>query len=138
MQKKLFMLFTGLLISGAILTMGSCKKDETPVPQAYVPGFSATAMPTTVGGVEALDFYVVCTTDDYELITVKVKYPGGAGDETFTGSGMILAQDEPISFPQFFPKLLGTWTFTIKGNVKTGTHAGTSFSATTTVAVAGK
>lgn len=132
------MFFVGLLLCGAILTMSSCKKDDPVIPNAYVPQFSASAMPTTVGGVELLDFFIVCTSDDYELITVKVKYPGGAGDDTFTGSGMILAVDEPISFPQYFTKLLGTWTFTIKGNIKTGSHAGTSFAATTSVMVAGK
>ncbi|MDT8392419.1 MAG: hypothetical protein RQ761_01150 [Bacteroidales bacterium] len=90
------------------------------------------------GGVELLDFYITCVTDDWEMIKVIVTYPGGLGREEYIGSGQIMTTGSPFTFSNYFPKLGGLWSFAITGNIKSGVHVGESFVVTTTVNVTGK
>lgn len=122
------------------LVYGSCNKDDDPVtPEpAYVPTFDATYFSVFVGGVEVLDWYVTCTSDDWEMIKVEVVYPGGAGSELFTGNGAIQLRGEPFTFPQYFPKLGGNWTIKVVGNIKSGDHVGESFNISKSYSISGK
>ncbi len=141
MNGKNLLKFIGVILLGMTMIYGSCnsKTDPEPAPEpAYVPSFSATYYSQDVGGVAYLDFYITCTTDDWEMIKVKVIAPGGAGEDQFTGSGALQLRGEPFTFPQYFLKLGGTWTFNITGNVKSGTHVGESFSTSTTLNISGK
>lgn len=128
------------LLSITMMVGTSCSKDDDPAPApvAYTPGFSATYFSVAGGGVDVLDFYITCTTDDWEMIKVDVIYPGGAGNDLFTGNGALQLRGQPFTFPQYFLKLGGTWTFNITGNIKSGTHVGESFVVSTSIAVAGK
>jgi hypothetical protein len=101
---------------------------------AYVPTFSSTSIAIDA---TTIDFYITCTSDDYDLVKVDVIYPGGLGTETYTGP-LNMTMNSPITFPNFFTRMSGTWTFKITGTVSSGTHIGTSFVATTTVTVSGK
>ncbi len=125
---------------GMTVVLSSCQKDDpAPAPTpAYVPSFSATYFSVNAGGVDVLDFYITCVSDDWEMIKVDVIYPGGAGNELFTGSGALQLRGEPFTFPNYFLKLGGTWSFNITGNIKSGTHVGESFTVSTTLAVSGK
>lgn len=133
------MIFTmSLLILIGMLVLPSCKKDkeeEPPPVAAYVPTFSATSIAIDA---MTIDFYITCTSDDYELIKVQVKSPGALQDETYMGNGMLLIQDEPITFPNFFVRTSGTWKFIITGTIKSGAHVGESFTITAHVSVSGK
>jgi len=131
----------GVLLLSMTFVYGSCNKDEdpvTPTPTPYNPSFSATYYSQDMGGVQYLDFYITCTSDDWEMIKVVVNYPGGAGNDTYTGGGAIQLRGEPFTFPDYFLKLGGSWNFTITGNIKSGTHVGESFVASTSVNVSGK
>jgi|APDOM4702015191_1054821.scaffolds.fasta_scaffold319640_1 hypothetical protein len=137
MKTKNLTLFVGLFFMLFLITATSCKKDEAdPVtpPAAYVPVFSATSLAIDAS---TIDFYITCVTDDYELVKVEVIYPGGLGSETFTGPLMIV-KGSPITFPNYFTRMSGNWTFRITGTIKSGTNTGTSFVATTSVSVSGK
>lgn len=145
-KTKLFYLLGIVLVSTA-LVFSSCKKDEvvapTPTPTPvdpclnYVPSFSPTYL--VIAGVpELLDFYITCTTDDWEMIKVIVTYPGGLGTETYTGNGTIMTAGSPFTFSNYFPKLGGTWNFAITGNIKSGTCVGKSFTVNTSSSVSGK
>jgi hypothetical protein len=101
---------------------------------AYVPTFSSTSMAIDA---TTIDFYITCTSDDYDLVKVDVIYPGGLGTETYTGP-LNMTMNSPITFPNYFTRMSGTWTFKITGTISSGTHIGTSFLATTTVSVSGK
>ncbi len=131
-------MLTVAFISTAFVFTGCKKAAPAPPPAAYVPGFSATAVPYNEGGVDYLSFMVSCTTDDIEIIKVVIHGPGGAVSDTFTGNGTIFIQNEPMTFSNDYVKLLGTWSFTITGNIKSGTHSGEGFSASTSVSVTGK
>lgn len=139
MKTKNVLLGLGMVMMVTLLTTSACKKKSDPVPEptptAYTPTFSATSI--SIDAV-TLDFYISCVTDDYELIKVEVKSPGGLQDDTFLGNGMLLIKNEPITFPQFFVRTSGTWLFIITGTVKSGTHIGESFTASASVSVAGK
>lgn len=136
MKTKSIFLAVGMILMFAMVTATSCKKKEStpPPPPAYVPVFSATSIAVAA---DLIDFYITCVTDDYELIKVEVTYPGGLGNETYTGP-MILVSGAPITFPNYFPRLSGNWMFRITGTVKSGSHIGTSFVASTQVTVSGK
>ncbi len=69
---------------------------------------------------------------------VIVTYPGGLGNDEFLGNGMISTQGSTFTFPVYFPKLGGTWSFAITGNIKSGTCVGKSFTVTTSMNVSGK
>lgn len=105
-------------LSFTIATMGGAP---------YLPNFSPTYLVVNQGGIDVLDFYITCTTDDWEMIKVIVTYPGGLGSETYIGNGTIMTVGAPFTFSNYFPKLLGTWTFAITGNIKSGVHVGESF-----------
>lgn len=128
-----------MLVSTSMVFV-SCSKDDDPepAPAPYVPAFSPTYFSVDLGGVQYLDFYITCTTDDWEMIKVDVIYPGGAGNDLFTGSGALQLRGEPFTFPNYFLKLGGSWTFNITGNIKSGTHVGESFVVSTTISVSGK
>jgi hypothetical protein len=142
MNTKNLLKVLGVVLFSLIMVYGtSCKKEEvvvTPPPAAYVPGFSATYFTVNAGAVEVLDFYITCTTDDWEMIKVNVIYPGGAGNDEFPGSGALLTKGNPFTFTTYFPKLGGSWTFNITGNIKSGDHLGESFTVSTTVNISAK
>ncbi|RLD32008.1 MAG: hypothetical protein DRI72_07910 [Bacteroidetes bacterium] len=136
MKTKNVLLALGMIMMAVLVTFSSCKKDDPePPPAAYVPVFSSTSI--TIDAT-TIDFYITCTTDDYELIKVDVKSPGALQDDTYLGNGMILITGEPITFPNYFVRTSGTWTFIITGTIKSGAHVGTSFTASTSVSVSGK
>jgi len=137
MKTKSVLLSVGMILMFAIVTVSSCKKKESapPVTPPYVPSFSATSIAIDA---TTIDFYISCVTDDYELIKVEVISPGGLQDATYLGNGMLLIRNEPITFPNFFVRTSGNWTFRITGTIKSGTHIGTSFLASATVSVSGK
>lgn len=127
-----------MLMTVVVTTTSCSKKDDpepAPAPPAYVPSFSATSIAIDA---TTIDFYIACATDDYELVKVEVKSPGGLQDDTYLGNGMLLIRGESITFPNFFVRTSGTWTFIITGTVKSGANIGTSFTATTSVSVSGK
>ncbi len=142
-KSKLFYLVGALFLSTALI-FSACKKDEdpaptpTPTPTAYTPAFSPTYLVVQTGGSEVLDFYITCVTDDWEMIKTIVTYPGGLGNEEYIGSGQIVTQGSPFTFSNYFPKLGGTWTFAITGNIKSGVHLNTSFTVVTSMQVTGK
>ncbi len=141
-KRKLFYL-VGIMFVSMALVFSACKKDEetpapTPPPAAYTPAFSPTYLVVNQGGVELLDFYITCVTDDWEMIKTIVTYPGGLGSEEYIGSGQIVTAGSPFTFSNYFVKLGGTWTFAITGNIKSGQHLGTSFTVVTSMTVTGK
>ena len=101
----------------------------------YIPVFSSTSIAIDA---TTIDFYITYSTDDYELVKVAVKSPGGLQDDTYLGNGMILIKGEPITFPNYFVRTSGKWIFNITGTVKSGSNIGTSFVASTSVSVSGK
>lgn len=144
MKKSKLFLLLGVVVMSMAMVFSSCKKDDdddpapTPTPTAYTPVFSPTYLVVNQGGVELLDFYITCVTDDWEMIKCIVTYPGGLGSEEYIGSGQIVTQGSPFTFSNYFTKLGGTWSFTITGNIKSGAHVGESFVVVTTVTVTGK
>lgn len=140
MNVKSLLKVLGVILLSMTFVYGSCNKDDDPepTPTPYSPNFSATYYSVDLGGVQYLDFYVTCTSDDWEMIKVVITYPGGAGSDTYTGGGSIQVQGSPFTFPEYFLKLGGTWNFTITGNIKSGTHVGESFTVTTSLNVSGK
>ena len=138
MKTKNLLLALGMIMMTLMIITSSCKKeddDPEPPPAAYVPAFSSTSIAIDA---TTIDFYITCATDDYELIKVEVKSPAGLQNDTYLGNGMILIKGEPITFPNYFVRTSGTWTFVVTGSVKSGTHNGTSFVASTSVSVSGK
>jgi hypothetical protein len=140
MNVKSLLKVLGILFLSMTFVFGNCNKDDdpTPTPTPYSPGFSATYFSVDMGGVQYLDFYITCTTDDWEMIKVVVTAPGGAGSDTYTGGGAIQLRGEPFTFSEYFLKLGGTWSFAITGNIKSGTYVGESFVVVTTLNVSGK
>lgn len=137
MKTKAMIFSMSLLFLFSMLALPSCKKEKeepAPIPAAYVPVFSATSISMAAN---TIDFAVTCITDDVEIIKVEVKYPGGLGDDLFSGP-LQLIKNEPFVFPAPFPRFSGTWTFIMTGTVRSGTHVGTSFTAQATVQVSGK
>ncbi|MDY0078575.1 MAG: hypothetical protein RBR87_15005 [Bacteroidales bacterium] len=139
MKTKNVLLTLGVMLMAVVVTTSSCKKKDdpepTPTPTPYMPSFTATSIAIDA---TTIDFYIACATDDYELIKVEVKSPGGLQDDTYLGYGMLMIRGESITFPNFFVRTSGNWTFIITGTVKSGTNIGTSFTATTSVSVSGK
>lgn len=139
MKTKNVLLTLGVMLMAFVVTTSSCKKkdDQEPIPPppAYVPSFSATSIAIDA---TTIDFYIACATDDYELIKVEVKSPGGLQDDTYLGNGMLMIRGESITFPNFFVRTSGNWTFLITGTIKSGTNIGTSFTASCSVSVGGK
>jgi len=144
MKKSKLLLLVGVVVMSMAMVFSSCKKDDdpaptpTPTPTTYTPTFSPTYLVIDQGGVEWLDFYINCTSDDWEMIKCIVSYPGGLGRDEFIGSGQIVTAGSPFTFSQYFVKLGGTWSFAITGNIKSGAHVGESFTVVTTVTVTGK
>ena len=134
-----------VLLMSTAMVFSSCKKDDDPAPaptpvdpcENYQPNFSPTYL-VIAGQVELLDFYITCTTDDWEMIKVIVSYPGGLGNETYTGNGQIMTSNAPFTFSNYFPKLGGTWTFAITGNIKSGNCVNKSFTVYVSMLVTGK
>jgi hypothetical protein len=138
MKTKNVLLILGIMFLAVVFTTTSCKKDDPepePEPIAYVPSFSATSIAIDA---TTIDFYITCLSDDYELIKLEIKSPGGLQDDTFLGNGMLLIKGEPITFPNFFVRTSGTWIFIITGTIKSGVNVGKSFTASCTVSVGGK
>ncbi len=137
MKTKTMIFSLSLLFLFSMLALPSCKKDKeepAPIPAAYVPVFSATSISFTGSDI---DFAITCVTDDVEIIKVEVRYPGGLGNDLFSGP-LQLIKNEPFIFPAPFPRFSGTWTFIMTGTIRSGTHVGTSFVAQATVQVSGK
>ncbi|MCD4723218.1 MAG: hypothetical protein K8R63_00140 [Bacteroidales bacterium] len=143
-KSKLFYLLGIVLVSTA-LVFSSCKKDDDPAPappvvdpcDTYLPTFSPTYL-VIPGTPEMLDFYITCTTDDWEMIKVIVTYPGGLGSNEYLGSGQLMTSGSPFTFSNYFPKLGGTWIFAITGNIKSGNCVNKSFTVTVSSVVTGK
>ena len=137
MKTKNVLLALGMILMTLMIITSSCNKedDPEPPPAAYVPAFSSTSVAIDA---TTIDFYITCATDDYELIKVEVKSPAGLQNDTYLGNGMILIKGEPITFPNYFVRTSGTWTFVVTGIIKSGTHVNTSFVASTSVSVSGK
>ncbi|HOI32652.1 MAG: hypothetical protein PHG67_08430 [Bacteroidales bacterium] len=138
MKTKNVLIALGTLMMFVMFTTTSCKKkssDPEPPPTPYNPVFSSTSIAIDA---TTIDFYITCTSDDYELIKVEVKSPGALQDDIYMGNGMLLIRNEPITFPNYFVRTSGTWTFIVTGTIKSGTHIGESFTATTSVTVTGK
>lgn len=133
--KKLFYSLSILAVTLLMITTSSCKKDEMIEEGDYILVFSSTSIAIDA---TTIDFYITCSTDDYELVKVAVKSPGGLQDDTYLGNGMILIKGEPITFPNYFVRTSGKWIFNITGTVKSGSNIGTSFVASTSVSVSGK
>ena len=139
-KSKLFYLLGIVLVSTA-LVFSSCKKDDDPAPApppAYVPTFSPTFVVIDQGGVDVLDFYITCTTDDWEMIKVIVRPPGGLAPMEYLGNGQIVTSGTPFGFSNYFIKLGGTWYFDITGNIKSGSHLNERFTVTTSLLITGK
>ncbi|MCC7317514.1 MAG: hypothetical protein IT219_03220 [Bacteroidales bacterium] len=138
MKTKNVLLIFSMMFLAVVFMTTSCKKDDPepePEPQARVPVFSATSIAIDA---TTIDFYITCTTDDYELIKLEIKSPGGLQDETFLGNGMLLIKGEPITFPNFFVRTSGSWIFIVTGTIKSGADIGKSFTASCSVSVGGK
>ncbi len=118
---------------------GECnsKDDPEPEPVAYTPGFVATSISGQVGGVDVIEFSIRCTTDDVELVRIDVRAPDGSSG-TYTGNGNIWLQNEAMLIPDTFIKMSGTYTFTMSGTLKSGSHNGEGFTASASVSVSGK
>ena len=139
-MKNLLKVVVIMLLSMTVV-LGSCKKEESvdPPPAAYIPSFSATYFSAgVIGGIEVIDVYITCTSDDWEMIKVDVKGPGGGFDKLYSGNGALQLRGEPFTFTDYFPKLGGSWSFNITGNVKSGEHLGTSFVTSTQLNISGK
>ena len=146
-KSKLFYLM-GIVLLSTAMVFSSCKKDDDPAPAPtptptdpcanYAPIFSPTYIVDNSTGIDLLDFYITCTSDDWEMIKVIVSYPGGLGSDEFLGNGQLVTQGTTFTFPVLFPKLGGTWTFAITGNIKSGQCVGKSFTVTKTMTVTGK
>lgn len=138
-KMKLNNVFKLIAITLVSVTMiyGSCNKDSDPepTPTAYAPIFSATSISGNVGGVEVIEFAVVCTSDDVNITKIVVRAPDGNTD-TYTG-GMFV-QNQKMIIPATFVKLSGTWSFTITGSVSGGTHNGEGFTGSASVSVSAK
>jgi hypothetical protein len=139
MKTKSVLLALGALLMAVVVTTSSCsKKDDpepAPTPAAYTPTFSATSIAIDA---TTIDFYITCVTDDYELIKVEVKSPGALQDDTYLGNGMLLIKGEPITFPNYFLRTSGNWTFIVTGTIRSGVNIGTSFTVSCNVSVGGK
>ncbi len=137
MKTKKITLSLGLILMFFLIAATSCKKEpaapDVP-PAAYVPAFSATSIAIDA---TTIDFYITCITDDYNLVKVEVIYPGGLGTDTFQGP-LNLIKGAPITFPNYFTRMSGTWTFRVTGTISSGTNIGTSFVSSTSVSVSGK
>lgn len=140
MNAKILLKVMGVVLLSMTMIYGSCNKDDDPepTPTPYSPTFDLTYYTQPIGGIDYLDFVLVCLSDDWEMIKVKITAPGGAGDETYTGNGQLQLRGEPFTFPEYFLKLGGTWTFTITGNIKSGDHNGESFTVTKSASISGK
>jgi hypothetical protein len=139
MKTKNVLIALGTVLMFVMFTTSSCKKKDDPEPEPtptpYSPAFNATSIAIDAA---TIDFIITCTSDDYELIKVEVKSPGGLQDDTFLGNGMLVIKGERIFFPNFFVRTSGTWTFIITGTIKSGAHVGESFTVSTSVSVSGK
>ncbi len=140
MKTKNVLLILGMMFLAVVFTTSSCKKDDPdpepePTPTDYRPRFTATSYTEF----DAIAFYIVCSSDDYELIKVEVKSPGGLQDLTAGGGGSLILKGDPIEFnPPWFLRLSGTWTFIVTGTIKSGDHIGQSFTESCSVSVSGK
>ncbi|PLX02623.1 MAG: hypothetical protein C0595_10165 [Marinilabiliales bacterium] len=115
---------------------GSCNKDDEKVePTAYVPSFNATSISGNVGGVEVIEFAVVCTSNDVNVTKIVVRAPDG---NSYTYTGGLFVQNQQMIIPDTFVKLSGTWSFTISGSVSGGTHNAEGFDASASVSVSAK
>jgi hypothetical protein len=139
MKTKNVLLTLGFVMLAFVVTTSSCKKKDdpepAPTPAPYMPSFTATSIAIDA---TTIDFYIACATDDYELIKVEVKSPGGLQDDTYLGNGMLMIRGESITFPNFFVRTSGNWTFIITGTIKSGANINTSFTASCSVSVSGK
>ncbi len=99
MKTKNVLLALGVILMAVVVTTSSCKKKDepepTPTPTPYMPSFTATSIAIDA---TTIDFYIACATDDYELIKVEVKSPGGLQDDTYLGNGMLMIEERVLPF----------------------------------------
>ena len=103
--------------------------------EPYTPVITASYQVVNNSGTDLLQFQLTCETDDWEPVKLIATYPGGFGSEEYIGNGSIIPKDSPYTFPNYFTKLGGTWTFSVLGYIKSGQHNGESFSVVTAVTV---
>ncbi len=140
MNFRKFMTLLAIVTVSLSMIYGSCNKDDddpAPVPTPYSPGFDVSSISGIVGGIEAIEFAIRCTTDDVELVRIDVRAPDGSSG-TYTGGGDIWLKDEMMYIPDTFPKVSGTWSFTISGTIKSGSHNGEGYSVSKSVPVGAK
>lgn len=138
-MRKLFTLL-GVVALSFTMMYGDCnssKDDPTPTPTVYNPTFVATSVSGSSNGVDVIEFYIRCSSDDVELTRIDVKAPDG-GSFTYSGNGNIWLKDELMYIPDVFLKLSGSWSFTIAGTIKSGTHNGEGFTSSASISVSGK
>ncbi len=132
---SIFKLIAITLVSVTMI-YGSCNKTDDPVaPAPYLPGFNATSISGNVGGVEVIEFAIVCTTDDVNITKIEVHAPDGS---TYTYTGGLFVRNQQMIIPDTFVKLSGNWTFAITGSVSGGTHNAEGFNASAAVSVSAK
>lgn len=67
--RKNFYSLSVMLVTLLMLAVSSCKKDEMIEEGDYIPVFSSTSIAIDA---TTIDFYITCSTDDYELVKVIV------------------------------------------------------------------
>ena len=141
MKVKSFLKVMAIMLLSITMVVGtSCKKDDpipTPTPTAYTPGFSATSAVyyDPVTGSDFMQFFFSCTTDNIQVISVQIISPAGMWNDIYDGGGVYYLMNETLTVRTQYQKLTGTWNIVLTGTVTSGTHAGESFTASSTLNV---
>ena len=131
MKKTTLFSLLGVLIIMVALTMGGCKKknDEEHHPYSYSPSFVVIGEMYTSEGYTYFAFEFNCTSDAVEITEIMVVGPNGT--ETYSYGGEIYGQDIPFYLYDadgiIFLYNEGTFTFTIRGFIRSGSYSGDSF-----------
>lgn len=135
MNSKNLFKFLGVILLSMTMVYSDCsgsKDDPEPEPVAYVPSFTVTSM---ASGLDII-FGVICTTDNFTYTKLVVTAPTTEQD-TYVGTGAIVLSGETVA-TDVYPRLSGTWTFTVTGTISGGTNAGVGFVTAATVNVSAK
>lgn len=126
MKRIGLLLLSGMLLLSTAGTFTSCKKKE----ERKDPTFVVTATPQG----DELQFYFYCSTDDIKLTKLTIKDPL-LNEYTYNAGGATFLKDELYYIDEWYPKQLGTWTFTFVGNFA---DDNSGFTSETTMSVTGK
>lgn len=127
MKRIGLLLLSGMLLLSAAGVFTSCKKKDK---ERDAPTFVVTATPSG----DELQFYFYCSTDDVKLTKLTIKDPL-LNEYTYNAGGSTFLKDELYYIDEWYPKQLGTWTFTFVGNFA---DDNSGFNATTNMTVSGK